>query len=249
MNIALILAGGSGERMHSDIPKQFLVVNGTPVIIYTMLVFQEHPDIDHIIVVCLDGWQAKLQNYVMQYGITKLQRIVSGGKTVQESIRNGVYYLEANFHAEDIVVIHDAVRPLIETSVLSDAITKCRQFGNAVSALSYNEQLFITDDGICATEYIPRERLRRVVTPQAYKLGKLAERYHEAYRLGIGIHASAYANTMMAELGECLYFSAGSEKNIKLTTEEDVDIFQALLMTWKRPDSGKEDEANGTVRK
>lgn len=237
MTVALILAGGSGKRMQSSYPKQFLMVDGSPVIIYTMQVFQRYSGIDCIAVVCIDGWQEKLREYADQYGISKLRWIVPGGETVQESIRNGIYYLETACDREDIVVIHDAVRPLVEVFVLEDVLSKCQQYGNGVAALPYNEQMFIEDDGISTVEYIPREKLRKVVTPQAYRLGILADKYREAYRRGIGIQTSAYANTMMAELGERLFFSAGSEKNIKLTTEEDIDIFRALLMARKFSDS------------
>jgi 2-C-methyl-D-erythritol 4-phosphate cytidylyltransferase len=106
---------------------------------------------------------------------------------------------------------------------------KCQQYGNAVSALPYNEQMFVVEDDLSTQKYIPRETLRRVSTPQAYKYGKLYWAYHKAFKEKIGIYGSAYVNTMMVDLGEKLYFSAGSEKNIKLTTKEDLDLFKAYL--------------------
>lgn len=106
---------------------------------------------------------------------------------------------------------------------------KCRQHGNAVTSLPYNEQIFVTDDEISTIQYIPRETLRRVSTPQAYKFGKLDSAYHEAFEKGIGIQGSSYTNTMMVELGERLYFAAGSDKNIKLTTMDDLEMFKAYL--------------------
>ena len=229
MNIALIIAGGSGKRMHQDIPKQFITVNECPVIVYTMQAFQRHPDIDAIEVVCLEGWHEVLRAYAKQYGITKLSWVVPGGATGQESIRNGVYALEDKCAPDDIVIIHDGIRPLVDPEVLSDVIVKCRQYGNAVASLPYNEQLFIRDDECSTVRFIPRETVRRVSTPQAYRFGKLDWAYHEAFAKGIGIYGSSYTNTMMVELGERLYLAAGSEKNIKLTTEEDMDIFKALL--------------------
>lgn len=229
MNIALIIAGGVGARMHQDIPKQFINVNGKPVIIYTLENFQHHPQIDAIEVVCVDGWHDILRSYAEHYGITKLKWIVPGGKTGQESIRNGVFFLEGKLAPDDIVIIHDGIRPLVEEEVLSDVIVKCRQYGNAVSSMPYNEQIFVIDDDISTVKYIPRETLRRVSTPQAYRYGKLDWAYHEAFDKKIGIYGSSYTNTMMVELGERLYFAAGSDKNIKLTTQDDLALFSGYL--------------------
>lgn len=229
MTIALILAGGTGSRMGQDIPKQFIPVYDKPVLIYTLEGFQTHPEIDAIELVCIDGWQETARAYAEKYGITKLRWIVTGGKTGQESIRNGVYHLEGICDKEDIVVIHDGIRPLVEEFVLSDVIVKCRKYGNAVTALPYNEQIFVADDEVSTVKYIPRETLRRVSTPQAYRFGLLDEKYHEAFEKEIGIYGSAYTNTMMVELGERLYFSAGSDKNIKLTTRDDLELFKSYL--------------------
>ena len=233
MNIAIIIAGGVGNRMGQDIPKQFINVYDKPVIIYTLEGFQKHPLIDAIEVVCIDGWHDVLWAYAKQYGIDKLKWVVSGGKTGQESIRNGVYNLEDKANAEDVIVIHDGIRPLVEEAVLSDVIVKCEQYGNAVTSMPYNEQIFVIDDEISTTKYIPRETLRRVSTPQAYKFGKLNEKYHEAYEKEIGIYGSSYTNTMMVELGERLYFAAGSDKNIKLTTKDDLEMFKGYLKSKK----------------
>ena len=231
MNIALILAGGSGSRMGLEIPKQFCSIQGKPILVYTLESFQNHPQVDAIGVVCIDGWQEAVASFGRQYGIRKLKWIIPGGETCQESIRNGVFYLEKVAAVEDIIVIHDGIRPLVEPSVLTDVIGKCQKYGNAVSSLPYNEQIFLVDpaDPSVSAGYIPREGLRRVSTPQAYRFDLLDEKYHEAFASGIGIHGSAYANTMMAELGVALHFAAGSEKNIKLTSREDLALFRAYL--------------------
>ena len=233
MNIAVIIAGGVGSRMGQDIPKQFINVYDKPIIIYTLEGFQNHPLIDAIEVVCIDGWHDVLWAYAKQYGIDKLKWIVSGGKTGQESIRNGVYNLENKAADDDVIIIHDGIRPLVEEVVLSDVIVKCNQYGNAVTAMPYNEQIFVIDDEVSTIEYIPRETLRRVSTPQAYKFKKLYEKYHEAFEKEIGIYGSSYTNTMMVELGERLYFAAGSDKNIKLTTKDDLEIFKGYLKSKK----------------
>ena len=232
-NVALIIAAGKGTRTGQDIPKQFININDKPIIIYTLESFQKHPEIDAIEVVCLEGWHDILKAYAKQFNINKLKWVVSGGNTGQESIRNGVFNLRDKITDDDVVIIHDGIRPMIEESVISDVLVVCNKYGNAVSSLPYNEQIFIKDDELSTTKYIPRETLRRVVTPQAYKFGKLYDCYKKAFEEEIGIYGSAYTNTMMADLGEKLYFAEGSNKNIKITTTEDFELFKALL-TIKR---------------
>lgn len=233
MNIAIIIAGGTGHRMGQDIPKQFINVYDKPILIYTLEGFQKHPQIDAIEVVCIDGWHDVLWAYAKQFNITKLKWVVSGGETGQESIRNGVYNLEGEVSKQDIIIIHDGIRPLVDETVLTDVIIKAQQYENAVTSLPYNEQIFVMDDEISTVKYIPRETLRRVSTPQAYKYEKLNWAYHEAYEKKIGIYGSSYTNTMMVELGERLYFAAGSDKNIKLTTKDDLEMFKAYLKSDK----------------
>lgn len=235
MNIAIIIAGGSGYRMGQDIPKQFINVYDKPVLIYTLESFQRHPQIDAIEVVCIEGWHDIVWAYAKQFNINKLKWIVLGGDTSQESIRNGVYNLEGKVSDEDNIIIHDGIRPLVEPSVLSDVISKCQQYGNAVTSMPYNEQIFVAnpEDDSTTVQYIPRETLRRVATPQAYKFGLLDSKYHEAFEKEIGIYGSSYTNTMMVELGEKLHFAAGSDKNMKLTTKDDLEMFKAYIKADK----------------
>ncbi|MGI6010604.1 MAG: IspD/TarI family cytidylyltransferase [Ruminococcus sp.] len=229
MNVALILAGGSGQRMQQDIPKQFIPIYDKPVIVYTLEAFQHHEKIDAIEVVCLDGWHDVLRAYGKQFNITKLKWIAPGGATGQESIRNGVEQLKGFCREDDIVIIHDGIRPLVDVSVLTDVIETCETWGNAVTAMPYNEQIFKIRDEHTTCEYIPREQIRRVATPQAYTFGKLTWAYEKAFAEEIGIYGSAYANTMMVDLGEVLHFSRGSDRNIKLTTKDDLELFKAYL--------------------
>ncbi|MCL2736359.1 MAG: 2-C-methyl-D-erythritol 4-phosphate cytidylyltransferase [Propionibacteriaceae bacterium] len=231
MNTAIIIAGGTGVRMGLEVPKQFALVEGKPVLIYTLQAFQDHPSIDSIGVVCVDGWNDILHDYALEYGITKLDWIIPGGATAQESIYSGVRHLEGVCHPNDTVVIHDGIRPLVDASVISGVLATCHQYGNGVASLPYNEQIFRidADEDYSTVEYIPRDTLRRVSTPQAYHYDVLASRYKEAFEKGVGIGKSAYTNTMMVDLGERLYFSVGSDKNIKLTNPDDLALFQALL--------------------
>lgn len=238
MNVAIIIAAGSGQRMGQDIPKQFISVMDKPILIYTLEGFQHHSMVDAMEVVCLEGWESMVWAYAKQYNIDKLRWIVTGGNTGQESIRNGVYNLEGKVGKEDIVIIHDGIRPLIDSYVLTDVIEKAQEYGNAITSMPYNEQIFVVskDDENTTTQYIPRETLRRVSTPQAYRFDLLDEKYHEAFERKIGIYKSSYTNTMMVELGVRLHFAAGSDKNIKLTTKDDLELFKGYLQkrndTW-----------------
>lgn len=231
MNVALVIAGGVGARMGAEIPKQFVQVLGKPVVVWTLENFQRHPLIDQICVVCVEGWHDSLRAYARQAGITKLESIVPGGKSAQESIRNGIFSLEGKLQEDDIVVIHDGVRPMVEPGVLDDIISKARLFGDGVTSMPYNEQIFLVDetDPSITRKYIPRETLRRVATPQAYRFALIDKAYHEAFEKKIGIYGSSYANTMMVELGYTLHFAAGSDRNIKLTTPGDVEIFKGMV--------------------
>lgn len=229
MNIAIIIAGGVGSRMGANIPKQFIEVNGKHVLAYTCESFQNHPLIDAIEVVCINGWEEDVLSYREKYNISKLKWITKGGSFCQESIRNGVYNLADKVNDDDNIIIHDGIRPLVDDTVIDDLIEKCNKYGNAVTSMPYNEQIFLVDDEISTIKYIPRETLRRVATPQCYKFKLLYEKYKEAFDKKIGIYGSSYTNTMMVELGVRLYFAKGSDRNIKLTTQGDLEIFKAMV--------------------
>lgn len=215
--------------MGQQIPKQFINVGDKPVIAYTLEAFQKHPLVDAIEVVCLEGWEQVLRAYARQYGIDKLRWVVRGGASGQESIRNGVYNLEGELAENDICVVHDGVRPMLDPEVITDVIRVAQERGNAVTSMPYNEQIFLVDenDPSTTTQFIPRETLRRVSTPQAYRFDLLDSKYHEAFERGIGIDGSNYTNTMMVQLGVRLYFATGSDRNIKLTTPENLEFFRA----------------------
>lgn len=226
-NVALIIAGGAGSRMHQDIPKQFLTVNERPVIVYTLEAFESHPEIDAIAVVCIEGWEQVLRAYAKQFDISKLKYVIPGGKNGQDSIRNGVYELERHFAPDDIVLIHDAIRPMISAEIISDNIRVARKYGNAITVIPCAEAMLETEDGVISAGSYPRDRLKRTQTPQAFRIGDICNLHRRA--LDNGITNSVASCTLKIEMGEQVYFSVGSEKNIKLTTVEDIDIFKALL--------------------
>ncbi len=229
-NIALVIAGGSGKRMGQEIPKQFLTVDDKPVIIYTLENFERNDRVDEIITVCIDGWHNVLSAFCKQFGISKAKYIINGGETVQQSIYNGVKKAYELYGEDACLIIHDSIRPLVDESVLNDVIEVCHKYGNAVTSMPYNEQIFVVNENADTTsKCIPRETIRRVSTPQAYMLGKLHACYEKAFKENIGIHGSSYTNTMMTELGETLHLAKGSDKNIKLTTKDDFYIFKAYI--------------------
>jgi len=227
MNIALIIAGGRGMRMGQEIPKQFLTVYDKPVIAYTMEAFEKHPDIDAIAVVCVEGWESILSAYARQYHITKLKHIIPGGANGQGSIRNGVFELEKHYAPEDIVLVHDAIRPMVSQDIISGCIATAREHGSAIVTVPCQEAMLETEDQLSTRSAYPREKLKRTQTPQGFPIGRLCAAHRRA--LEQGITNSVASCTLMVELGETVWFCAGSEKNIKLTTPDDLEIFKALL--------------------
>jgi len=233
MNIALIIAGGSGNRMGQDIPKQFMFIDNCPIIIRTMDAFQQHPDIEAIAVVCLKGWETVLQSYANQYNITKLRWIFPGGASGMESIHNGIYGLEDQGCADDdLVLIHDSVRPLLSQDIISSNIAICKAYGYAITGIQCREAILESEDGFSSESSIPRDKLIRTQTPQTFRLKNIIAAHEEAKAKGIT--NSVASCTLMAELGgREMHIVPGSEKNIKVTTVEDIEILKALLHTNK----------------
>ncbi|MBQ9636522.1 MAG: 2-C-methyl-D-erythritol 4-phosphate cytidylyltransferase [Prevotella sp.] len=233
MNIGLLIAGGSGNRMGQDIPKQFMHVDNCPIIIHTMQSFQRHPDIGAIAVVCLKGWETVLQSYANQFNITKLKWIFPGGDTGMESIHNGIYGLkEAGCDDEDLVLIHDSVRPLLSQDIISSNIAICKAYGYAITGIQCREAILESDDGFTTTTSIPRDKLIRTQTPQTFRLKNIIN-MHEKAKI-MGIKNSVASCTLAAEVGGIeMHIVPGSEKNIKITTVEDLEILKALMHTNK----------------
>lgn len=228
MNIALIIAGGSGKRMEQEIPKQFLNVNDKPVIIYTMEAFQKHPDINEIVVVCISGWHEILMAYARQFHIDKLKHVTVGGRNGQESIKNGIIEACKHYQDSDLILVHDAIRPMVSQEIISDCIIQCRKYGSAVAAVPCNTAvLSYGTDRDYSDRVVDRRTLAMTQTPQAFPLGKMLWAHEEAEKRRI--LESVATCTLMAELGEQIHFSMGAETNIKLTTMDDMQIFKALL--------------------
>jgi len=233
MNIALIIAGGLGNRMGQDIPKQFMYIDGCPVIIHAMKCFQQHPDVDIISVVCLSGWETVLQAYANQFNIGKLKYIFPGGKTGMESIHNGIYGLKEKGCADDdIVLIHDAVRPLLSQEIISGNIAVCKSYGYAITGIVCREAILESGDGVSSSRSIPRDKLIRTQTPQTFSLKNIIDVHEAAHKKGITDSVSSC--TLISEVGgRIMHLVPGSEKNVKITTIEDLEIVGALMHTGK----------------
>ncbi|WP_196604815.1 IspD/TarI family cytidylyltransferase [Pectinatus haikarae] len=229
MNTALILAGGFGSRMGQDIPKQFIHVNNKPIIIYTLKKFQQHRDIDNICIVCVDGWQAILQGYALQFGISKLTGIICGGTTRFESTYNGMMSLK-NMSDEDVIIVHDAVRPMVTEQSISETICVCRRFGNSMSVLDCADTMYMRSDHEGTSSNMNRSELVRGQTPEAVCAKRMRVMYAMAKEKNIKIDS---ISELQVALGMKVYFAQGSEKNIKLTRTEDIELFKALLQTTK----------------
>ena len=214
--------------MHQDIPKQFLTVNEKPVIIYTLEVFQRHPAIDEVVVVCIEGWEQVLWAYVKQFNLTKVSAIVKGGNCGQNSIYRGLVEIGREHKPDDIVLVHDAIRPMVSEEIISDCISKTVEYGSAIACIPCAEVMLVTENQKSSGQVFDRDHLKRTQTPQGFRLGRLREMHEKALAQGI---TDSTASCMLAiQMGEEVYFSKGSEKNLKLTTVEDIDIFKALLL-------------------
>lgn len=244
-NIAMIIAGGVGARVGAGMPKQYIRVNGKPILAYTMEAFQNYDQIDAITIVCQPEWEADIWAMKEMYHITKLEHIFYGGAQGQDSIRNGVFGLEAHYAKEDLILIHDAIRPLVDEAVLEDCIRVAREKGNAIVCIpcvttmleKERDELGERGSGLeSSLGAYPRNLIMETQTPQAFTLELLGKCHREALEKNIRNETASCA--LMTRLGHRVYFSKGSEKNIKITVREDIDLMEALVSVkeprWRR---------------
>lgn len=239
MNYVIIIAGGVGSRLGASVPKQFVEVLGKPVIAYTMEHFQNHPDIDAIELVCVEGFQEHLKGIAERYGITKVIKIVKGGSEYERSIMNGVAGLKGIANPDDVVMIHWAASPFLSEEIISDNIRVCKEKGNAITA-SYSYLLYGSNDGDCATKAINRESFMTLSAPQSFLYKNILDLYKQVEEKKLFETVEEHHTTVfMAELGIPLYFSKGSHTNIKITTKEDIDLFLGYQLAKKYHEENK----------
>lgn len=231
MNYGLILAGGVGQRMRrTGMPKQFLEVFGKPIIIYTLQKFEYCENIDAVVIVCHSSWKDYMESMLQRYGLKKIKAVVSGGKDRQESVLNGLKYIQANGALdEDVIVIHDGVRPLIQENILSENIRVAMKYGNAMTVRPVIESVVITDkDEVGFEDFKKRDDTYSLTAPQSFKLGVLTQAYKdiEGKDTPIPLLDSALVFTY---LGNKIHIIKENNNNIKVTTPEDYYILKAML--------------------
>ena len=232
MNYVIIIAGGVGSRLGAKVPKQFVEVLGKPIIAYTMEHFQNHPDIDGIELVCVDGYQGHLKEIADKYGITKVMKIVKGGSEYERSIMNGVAGLEGIAKPDDVIMIHWSASPFINEEIITDNIRVCKDKGNAITA-SYSYLLYGTNDGDCARKNINRDTFMTLSAPQSFLYKVITKIYKLVEEKDMFSYVEAHTPAFMAELGIPIYFSKGRHTNVKITEKEDVNLFLGYLLAKK----------------
>ena len=226
-NYVILLAGGVGKRMDSEIPKQFLEVKGKPIIIYTLEDFERNPQIEKIVIVCIKDWIDHLRELLEKYKITKAVWITEGGATGHDSIRNGVYFLRDKIDPEDFVIVHDAVRPVLPQKAIDEVIRVAHENGNASSSIACHPPIVYTEDFKSGITDVDREHVMLTASPQAYRYDLALKCYDKAEEENK--HNFTFTSSLLIHYGERVYFAKGTTSNIKITEKEDLALFEALL--------------------
>ena len=212
MNVALILAGGVGNRLGARIPKQFIEVLGKPVLAYTIEAFEKHPGIDAVLVACVKPYMDYMWEMKEKYGLTKLRWVTEGGDTFQGSVMNGVRYLEDKIGRDDIVLVHFGASPFISQDIITDAIRVCKEKGNAISTTDYyilsgkkKTTASVSDPDNYTEEYIDRETIAAMNSPHAFKYGFIDDMYKEAVETGVIDTVEPHTTTLMYAMGKKIY--------------------------------------------
>ena len=241
MNIAIILAGGVGNRVGAPIPKQFIKILDKPVIVYTIEEFEKDDKIDAIEVVCVDSYMDYMNELKAKYNLTKIKWIVEGGSTFQESVYKGVKSLEGKVDNKDIVVIHFAASPFIDNEIIDDSIRVCGIHTNAISTTDFyilsgtkHKLTSVSDPDNYTDQYINRDSVACMSTPHAFKFGFINDLYKKAIETGVINEVEPHTTTLMYKMGEKIYFSKGSQTNIKITRKEDLDLFEGYVLMKTR---------------
>ena len=227
-NHALIFAGGTGVRMHTTgKPKQFLELYGKPIIIYTLEVFDQHPEIDDIVIPCVAGWESYLEDLIEKYHIKKVRKVLTGGKDTQESKMNALRYLKTYAADDDIVLLHDAVRPLVTPKLISDNIAAVKEHGSAVTVVPFTETGVVSDDGVTTKKSIIRNTMYIAKAPQSFYFKDVWDAHMAGEEMSYTITIDTCS--LMTELGKEIHMVPCETTNIKITTPEDYFIFKALI--------------------
>lgn len=240
MNTAIILAGGKGVRAGLNVPKQFAEVLGKPVIAYTLDIFQQHPEIDAIEIVCVKGFFEEMWEICRKYGFTKVKWIVEGGPTFQESVRRGVEGLENICADDDIVTIHTGVAPFLDPDFLTDNLRVCREKGNAITSYPLYSLAGVKNEAHpeMTDTWFDRDSIVCLKNPHSVRYGLIRDLYKEAVKTGLIDRVKPYTTTLMFHMNVPIYLSKGSQMNIKITKKEDLELFEAFVMMKQRRKEG-----------
>lgn len=230
MNVAIILAGGVGTRVGANIPKQFIQVEGHPVLAYTIKKFQDSKDVDAIEIVCHKDYLKYVNSFKDKYGFSKINWIIEGGNDFQHSVINGIYNLKNKIKDDDIVIIHYGASPFVEEDIIEDCIKVAREKGNSTSATPCFLLTGSNDDGKQSTKWIDRDKIMQLNAPQCFRYGYVYNLYEEGKRRNILEKIEPHTTTLMYELGEKIYFAKGNQTNIKITTKEDLLLFTGYVL-------------------
>ena len=234
MNIAVILAGGVGSRVGAGMPKQFVKILGKPVIVYTIEAFQKHEDIDANEVVCVKSHIDYMKELVDTYGLSKVKWITEGGADFQGSVLNGINNLQDKCSEDDIVLVHFGASPFVEGDIIADAVRVCKIKGNAISTTPFYLLSGVKDDDEKTTKWIDRDTIACMNSPHAFRYGYIRDIYKRAVETGVIKEVEPHTTTLMYKMGETIYFSKGSQSNIKITTKEDLDLFEGYVLMKQR---------------
>ena len=235
MNVALIFAGGIGSRMGNDTPKQFLEWNGKAILIHTLNVFESHPDIHAIVIACKEEWIDYTEALIRIEGIKKVASIVPGGATALDSQFNGLKEIKRLYPEEQVaVLIHDGVRPLVDTATVKRNIDSVWKNGNAITATKAIETVIKIDGDGSVREILNRDYCRMAKAPQSFKLDDIIAAHEKA--IADGKHDFIDSASMMIYYGYVLHTVRGEPENIKVTTPSDYYMF--LGISKNRKDQG-----------
>lgn len=229
MNIGVIFAGGVGTRMHTkERPKQFLEIYSVPIIIHTLRHFEENDEIDCVVIACVSEWIPYMEALLYKYRIEKVKKIVPGGKTGQLSIYNALCAAEEIANGEkSIVLIHDGVRPLINSSLLSENIACVNKYGSAITTGKVKETILVVNNSNEIVEIPERENSRVAKAPQSFWLNDIISTQRKA--ISEGLDNMIDSCTLMQHYGFPMHMIDGPYRNIKITTPEDYYTMRALL--------------------
>lgn len=229
MNTAIILAGGVGSRFGADRPKQFVEVLGKPILVYTIEIFQNHPEIDAIEVVCVKSHIDYLKELVEKYNLTKVKWITEGGKEFQHSVINGINNLNDKIEDEDIVLVQYGASPFVTDDIITDAIRVCKEKGNSSPAMS-SLLLLGNNEGDKSTKWIDRDKVLVLNTPQCFKFSYITQLYQEAIEKDLIDKVPPHTAPLMYHMGREIYLSKSNQFNLKITNKEDLEIFEGYVM-------------------